>query len=74
LWVEVGFEGVEDFAGDVAFEGSDDVAFGVALGEFAVSVVDCWLVVFESADDDDVEGAVGLSVSAAVESHSVGFA
>ena len=32
IGVQVGFEGLEDFAGDVAFEAADDVFFGKSFG------------------------------------------
>jgi len=71
---EVGLEGVEGFASDVALEAAEDLAFvqavagalcGVGLGAWAVA---------ETADGDHVERAVGLSVAAGVEAVAGGAA
>src|SRR5438309_11697129 len=61
-------ECVVDLAGDVAFEAADDFAFAFAFGRAAGDVVDGGLVKAHAHDDGAVERAVGLSVSAVVES------
>src|ERR1051325_4397401 len=71
---EVGAEGVVDFAGGVAFEAADDVLFGQSLGGAASEVGAGAGAVAQADDDDAVEGGVGGSVAAAVESVFVGAA
>ena len=71
--VEVGFEGVEQFAGYVAFHGADDVFVGEAFCASSFAVCQCFLVLAESADGDEVDGGVGVTVTATVEPHPVGF-
>lgn len=63
-----------DFAGDVAFEAADDVAFGDAVCGAALDVGAGAGAVAHADDDDAVEGGVGLAVAAAVEAVSVGAA
>src|SRR5439155_11642520 len=72
--LEVGAQRVVGLAGDVALEAAEDFASveafcfasgGVGLGALAVA---------EAADGDHVEGAVGLSVAAVVESVAAGSA
>ena len=66
IGVQVGFEGLEDFAGDVAFEAADDVFFGKSFGLSAGHAVAGFGIIFESADDDRAEGLAGLTVASAV--------
>jgi hypothetical protein len=62
------WELLEDFAGDVALEGPDDLGLGSALGEAALHVGDGALVALaEAGEDDPPEGVVGLAVAAVVE-------
>ena len=63
-----------DLTGDEAFEAPEDVLFREPFGESALRVSDRGLVVSESADRDHVEGGVGLSIAAAVQTHPLGFA
>lgn len=63
-----------DLTGDEAFETPEDVLFREPLGESPLRVGDRGLVVAESADRDHVEGGVGLSITAAVQTHPLGLA
>src|SRR6266536_114697 len=71
---EVGAEGVVDFAGEVAFEAADDVAFGQSLSDAFLQVGLGAFAVGEADDDDAVQGGVGVAVTAAVEAVFVGAA
>ena len=68
------FEDAEDFASDVAFEASHDLIFGFSFGETPCHVVAGGLVATHVHDQDDVQGSVGVAVTAAVESVPDGFA
>src|SRR6266446_2862927 len=72
--LEVGAEGVEGLAGDVAFEAAEDLAFVEAVGGALVGVGLGLLAVPEAADGDHVQCSVGLSVAAWVESVTGGAA
>jgi hypothetical protein len=52
-------EGVEDFAGDIAFETADDVVFRFCFGEAPRHVVAGGLVSAQACHEDDVQSAVG---------------
>jgi hypothetical protein len=54
-------------AGEEAFEAAHRVAHCFAFGESPLAVGDRWRVVFAAAEDDRVEGAVELAITAAVE-------
>ena len=54
-------------ARDVAFEGADRFAFGLAFSRASVDVVDRALVASPAGEHDRVQGAVELAVAAAVE-------
>jgi hypothetical protein len=71
---EVGAEGVEGLAGDVALEAAEGFAFVEAVGGALGGVGLGPLAVAEAADGDHVECSVGLSVAAGVESVAVGAA
>jgi hypothetical protein len=64
----VRFEGVEDGAGEQAFEAADCFAFAFAFGLFAFEVGAGGGVVARLCDCDSVERSVELPVAAAVES------
>ena len=67
-WGEVVEDCSVDLPGDGALEAADDFFAGFALGEAALHVGLGCGVPAESADRDDVERGVGVSVAAAVES------
>src|SRR5213592_1856228 len=71
---EVGSEGVEGFAGDVALEAAEDLAFVESVGAAFGGVGLGALAVAEAADGDHVECSVGLPVAAGVEPVAVGAA
>ena len=56
-----------DLAGDVALEAADDLGLGDALGGASLDVGAGAWVAAQAAEDDAVEGGVGLAVAAAVE-------
>lgn len=56
-----------DLAGDVALEAADDLALGGSFGFASSGVGACAWAEAEAADRGEVEGAVGLSLAAAVE-------
>ena len=64
-------EDAVDFAGDVAFQASDDLGFGESFLGAAFGVGAASWVVAEAVEHDDVEGVVGVAVAASVESVSV---
>src|ERR1700722_8124451 len=63
-----------DFAGDVALEAADDLAFGESFRGPPVDVVEVGLVPAHPDDGDHVEGAVGGRVAAAAEAVPAGGA
>jgi hypothetical protein len=71
---EVCGEGAVQLAGDVAFEATDDVLFGLSLAGAAFGVVTCAFVTTQTREHDGVKGAVGAAVTAAVEPVAAGFA
>src|SRR5450755_1646061 len=71
---EVVAEGVEDLAGDVAFEAAHDFALGLAFGGAAFDVGAGSVAVAQPADGDEVERSVGLAVAAVVEAVAGGLA
>ena len=71
---EVVSEIVVDLAGYEAFEAAQDVLLRQAFGESAGGVVTSSLVVAQTTDSDQVQGAVGLAIPAAVQAHPVGLA
>jgi hypothetical protein len=66
--VELWFEGVEDFSGDVSHETAHDCFACFALFGATFDVVAGLLVVCHSDERDAPEGAVGFTVAALVES------
>lgn len=70
--VEVGLDGGEDLAGDVALEAADDLFLGSAFLGAPVDVGAGAGVPAELAYDYPVEGGVGCPVAAAVEAVTVG--
>ena len=68
------FEGVEDDAGELAFEAADRFAAALAFALLAFEVGACWRVHAALRDRDAVEGAVELPVAAAVEPVALVFA
>jgi hypothetical protein len=56
---------VVDLAGDVALRAADDFAFAESFGGAALDVVAGGLVMADADDGNDVERAVGGSVTAA---------
>ncbi len=67
-------DGVVDLAGDVSLYATHDFGFGPAFADAAAEVVESGLVAAHPYDADDVQGAVGISVFAAVESVAHGVA
>ena len=63
---------VVDLAGDVALQAADDLAFAQSFGGAALDVVAGGLVVPDADDGDDVERAVGGTVTAAAEPVTAG--
>src|SRR5271155_736170 len=57
----------EDLSGEVALQGANGVELGMPFGESARDVVLGPLVGAQAADGDDVQRAVGGTISAAVE-------
>ena len=62
-----------DLSGDVAFEAPDRFEFGLAFGLFAVDVGAGVGIQLGAAERDDVDRAVQLPVTAAVQAVAVGF-
>jgi len=60
------FDEVVDLADDVAFEASDDVAFGLALGGSSSHVSFCRFVVLHPDNDGAVDRRVELAVPSVV--------
>ena len=56
-----------DLSRKEAFQASDDLAFGPAIGGASGDVVAGWLVESHADDDGSIEGGVGLSVAASIE-------
>jgi len=69
----VACQGVEDLAGDGAFEGAEHGLVGPAFGEVGVAVGAGPRVVGHADLDDVVQGGVGLPVPAAAEAVSAGL-
>ena len=63
-----------DFACDVPLQAPDDLPAGLALGEASPQVILGAVVPAQAAEDDPVEGRVGLAVAATVEPPSLGLA
>jgi hypothetical protein len=63
-----------DLAGDASLYAAHDFGFCPAFADAAGEVVAGGLVAAESDNADDVQGAVGVAVSASVESVPHGFA
>lgn len=63
-----------DLSCDVPFQAADDLAFGLALRETSPQVVLGRARPAQAAEDDPVEGGVGLVVAAAVESAALSLA
>ena len=55
-----------------AFQASDDLAFGPAIGGASGDVVAGWLVESHADDDGSIEGGVGVSVAASIEAVPAG--
>lgn len=64
----------ERFAGDVAFEASDDLSVGSAFGSASGDVVTGSRVAAHAGQHDAVEGCVGVTVSSPVEAVPGGLA
>ena len=56
-----------DLSRKEAFQASDDLAFGPAIGGASGDVVAGWLVESHADDDGSIEGGVGVSVTAPIE-------
>lgn len=67
-------EDTVDFAGNVALEASDDLGFGLALGESTSHVGPGRFVPAQADHGDSMQGCVGLPVAAPVEPVTVGLA
>ena len=63
-----------DAAGEVAFEGADGFAVGLAFALLARDVGDRFGVTASAGDGNAVDGGVDLAVAAAIEAVSVGAA
>src|SRR6266550_8423655 len=76
LHVRLGWllEQVVDLAGDVALEAADDLELGMALGGAPSDVVLGGLVDAQAGDNDQVQGAVGVAVTAPIEPVPLGLA
>ena len=62
-----GPESCEDFAGDVAFQATDDLCFAQSLPGPAKHISPGPLVMAQPDHDDTVKGSVGLAVSTSVQ-------
>src|SRR5450631_3819183 len=71
---EVGAEGVEDLARDVALEAAHDFALGLAFGGATYDVCAGALAVAQPADSNEVKRPVGLAVTPVVEAVAGRFA
>ena len=69
-----GGQRVEDLAGDVALQAADGFPAGLALGDTAGEAGAGMAVSAQPGQHDGVQGAVGASVAAAVESAALGLA
>ena len=72
--VELAVEGPVEVAGEVALDAASDFAFGFAFGQAALDVGLGGRVAAHAVDGDDVQGAVELAVTEAVEPVPVGAA
>ena len=63
---EVGHDALVDLSRKEAFQASDDLAFGPAIGGASGDVVAGWLVESHADDDGSIEGGVGVSVTGIV--------
>ena len=63
---EVCHDALGDLSRKEAFQASDDLAFGPAIGGASGDVVAGWLVESHADDDGSIEGGVGLSVAASM--------
>ena len=61
-----------DLSRKEAFQASDDLAFGPAIGGASGDVVAGWLVESHADDDGSIEGGVGVSVAASIEAVPAG--
>ena len=61
---EVCHDALVDLSRKEAFQASDDLAFGPAIGGASGDVVAGWLVESHADDDGSIEGGVGVSVAA----------
>ena len=64
---EVCHDALVDLSRKEAFQASDDLAFGPAIGGASGDVVAGWLVESHADDDGSIEGGVGVSVTAPIE-------
>ena len=64
---EVCHDALVDLSRKEAFQASDDLAFGPAIGGASGDVVAGWLVESHADDDGSIEGGVGVSVAASIE-------
>ena len=65
-WVEVGLQCSVELADDRSFQAADDFLFRFAFLGSSFEVALGGFVPSESVDDDEVNGAVGVAVAAAV--------
>jgi len=71
---EVRAQRVVDLACDVALEATHDFELGLSLGGASLRVCAGARAVAQAADSDEVQGAVGLTVTAVVEAVTDGLA
>ena len=69
---EVCHDALVDLSRKEAFQASDDLAFGPAIGGASGDVVAGWLVESHADDDGSIEGGVGVSVAASIEAVPAG--
>ena len=69
---EVCHDALVDLSRKEAFQASDDLAFGPAIGGASGDVVTGWLVESHADDDGSIEGGVGVSVAASIEAVPAG--
>jgi hypothetical protein len=74
LWRVKWYEVVVDISGDVPLEASNDLSLGAALQSPTSCVLPGSWIMAQARDGDQVEGAVGLAVTTAVEPMSVRLA
>ena len=64
------YDDAKHFPGDVTFQGSDCVEFGMSFGNALCYIGFGFRIGSQPADRDDMQGTVGMSVAASIEAMS----